>query len=354
MARPLRVEYAGALYHVMNRGNRRERVFRRQADYELFVERLGRFAAEFEIDVLCYCLMPNHFHLFIRTRRANLSRFMQSLLTSYTVFVNRRDQACGHIFQGRFKSQVVEGQGYFATLSRYIHLNPVRAAALKHQPVEERRRVLAEYRWSSFAAIAGLVASPDWLKVGEVLRDFGATLREQMHGYRLYVEEGLMREVEDPAEAVRVRSILGSDTFVEWVRREFLLSRVKGDGEQAELRQLQSGFALDAVLRVAAAATGISVAMLRSRRCRDQHARDVLAALLRKYCRGTASPTALAQELGLSYSGFMHASVRGHARAAAGDPVWAEAVSRLSGSHNELEKTGVTPANELEKTGVTP
>jgi REP element-mobilizing transposase RayT len=90
MARPLRVEYAGALYHVRNRGNRRERVFRRQADYELFLDRLGRFAEEFDVDVLSYCLMPNHFHVFLRTRQANLSRFVQSLLTSYTVCTWRK------------------------------------------------------------------------------------------------------------------------------------------------------------------------------------------------------------------------------------------------------------------------
>ena len=109
MARPLRVEYAGALYHVMNRGNRRERVFRTAADYVLFLTRLERFSMEFGVEVLSYCLMPNHFHLFLRTRGANLSRFMQSLLTSFTVAMNRRDKASGHLFQGRFKAQLVEG-----------------------------------------------------------------------------------------------------------------------------------------------------------------------------------------------------------------------------------------------------
>ncbi|OGV62967.1 MAG: hypothetical protein A3K19_18260 [Lentisphaerae bacterium RIFOXYB12_FULL_65_16] len=330
MARPLRVEYAGALYHVMNRGNRRARVFRRRADYEMFLDRLGRFAKEFDVDVLSYCLMPNHFHAFLRTREANLSRFMQSLLTSYTVFVNRRDRTSGHIFQGRFKAQVVESDGYFATLSRYIHLNPVRVQAVKALPVEERRRVLGEFRWSSFRALTGLAAGPTWLKTEDVLRDFGTNAREQMREYRLYVEEGLMREVEDPAEAMRVRSILGSDTFVEWIRREFLLQRVNGEDEQNELRRLQSGFEFDVVLRAAAAATGVRATVLRSRRCADRQARDLLVALVRRYCRGTMLPGALARALGLSYSGFVHASDRGRARAAAGDPAWAKAITRLA------------------------
>ena len=122
MARPVRVEYAGALYHVMNRGNRRERVFRTVAEHRLFLDCLAESAAQFRIDVLCYCLMPNHFHLFVRTVEANLSRFMQSLLTSFTVTMNRRQRSSGHLFQGRFKAQVVEGVGYFDVLSRYIHL----------------------------------------------------------------------------------------------------------------------------------------------------------------------------------------------------------------------------------------
>jgi REP element-mobilizing transposase RayT len=329
MARPLRIQYAGALYHVMNRGNRRERVFRRQADYALFLDRLGRFAEDFGVEVLSYCMMPNHVHLFLRTREANLSRFMQSLLTSFTVFVNRRDRSSGHIFQGRFKAQVVESDGYFATLSRYIHLNPVRVESARGLPPEERRQVLAQFRWSSFRALIGQVAAPDWLKTEEVLRGFGPTASERMHGYRLYVEEGLMREVRDPAEASRVRCILGSDTFVEWLRREFLLHRVMGEDEQKELRRLQSGFEFAAVLEAAALACGVGPGVLRSRRCRDRKARDLLAALTRRYCRGTVPAGALARAMGLSYSGFVHASERGRTRADSGDPAWVRAVSYL-------------------------
>lgn len=336
MARPLRIEYPGALYHVMNRGNRRERVFRRQADYELLLDRLGRFAEDFGVDVLSYCLMPNHLHLFLRTREANLSRFMQSLLTSYTVFVNRRDHSSGHIFQGRFKAQVVESGGYFATLSRYIHLNPVRVESVKALPLEQRRRVLAQFRWSSFRALIGQTDAPSWLKTEDVLSSFGRTAQEQMRGYRLYVEEGLMREVRDPAEAVRVRSILGSDSFVEWLRREFLLRRDRGDDEQQELRRLQSGFAFEAVLAAAALASDVRASVLRSRRCRDRQARDLLAALARRYCRGTAPAGALARAMGLSYSGFVHASERGRTRGDAGDPAWAKAVSHLAQGDQQM------------------
>ena len=310
MARPCRVEYAGALYHVMNRGNRRERVFRKTADYALFLDRLGRFSAEFGVEVLSYCLMPNHFHLFLRTREANLSRFMQSLLTSYTVFVNRRDRTSGHIFQGRFKAQLVEGEGYFDTLSRYLHLNPVRVKTVAALPVEEKRRVLAEFRWSSFPALAGLAEAPEWLKAEDVLQGFGTEARERMKRYRLYVEEGLMRGIEDPAAVAKARSVLGSDSFLEWVKREFHLRRAGALGEVAEARQARGSFSLGEVVDAVSAATGAKAHLLRSRRCRNRAARDLLMASAQRYCRGTMSQSAMAEELGMSLGGFLQACRR--------------------------------------------
>ena len=327
MARALRVEYPGALYHVMNRGNRRERVFRKNADYALFLDRLGRFAAEFGVEVVSYCLMPNHFHLFLRTREANVSRFMQSLLTSYTVFVNRRDKTSGHIFQGRFKAQLVEGAGYFDTLSRYIHLNPVRVKTVAALPVEEKRRLLAAFRWSSFPAMIGLVEAPEWLNRADVLKGFGTDTRNQMQGYRLYVEEGLMRDIDDPAKAAQARSVLGSDSFVDWIRREFLLRRHGDLRELPGLRLQQAGFGLDAVLAAVSGVTGVPAHVLRSRRCRSQAARDLLMALARRYCRGSISQGRLAAELGMSYSGFVHASLRGAADANA--ELWNQSVQHL-------------------------
>ena len=131
MARPLRIEYAGACYHVMNRGNRRQTVFAEARDYELFLERLGQFGRQFDVRLWCYCCMPNHFHLYLRTEQANLSRFMQSLLTSFTITLNRRHHSSGHVFQGRFTAHLVENEAYGGEVSRYIHLNPVRTQALR-------------------------------------------------------------------------------------------------------------------------------------------------------------------------------------------------------------------------------
>ena len=311
MARPLRVEYAGALYHVMNRGNRRERVFRKVADYELFLDRLERFSAEFNVDVLSYCVMPNHFHLFLRTRQANVSRFMQSLLTSFTVFLNRRDQTSGHIFQGRFKAQLVEGAGYFDTLSRYIHLNPIRVKSMAALPVEEKRRLLTEFRWSSFPALAGLASAPEWLKMEDVLKGFGKEPLEQMQNYRLYVEEGLLKGIEDPAESVRVRSILGSDSFLDWVKREYLLSKPLRDRrEQRELAGLHGSVPLSAVVSAVAESYGLGATSLYRRGCRKREARQLAMAVASRHCRGAISKANIARRFGITTSGLELAVIR--------------------------------------------
>ena len=108
MARPLRIEYKGACYHVMNRGNQRARVFHSRKHYTLFLEKLAHFCEPFDVTVHSYCCMPNHFHLLLTTREANLSRFMQSFLTSFTLSLNRMRSTTGHVFLGRFKAELLK------------------------------------------------------------------------------------------------------------------------------------------------------------------------------------------------------------------------------------------------------
>src|SRR3974390_2037295 len=140
----------------MNRGNRRQTVFAAARDYELFLERLGQFSALFDVRLLCYCCVPNHFHLYLRTEQANLSRFVQSLLTSFTISLNRRHHSSGHVFQGRFTAHLVENEAYGAEVSRDIHLNPVPTKALRQASVSARRQALRRFPWSSYAACLGL------------------------------------------------------------------------------------------------------------------------------------------------------------------------------------------------------
>ena len=136
MARPIRIEYPGAFYHVISRGNERRAVFRGDNDYELFLNTLGEASDRFDVLIHAYCLMPNHLHLLIQTKDSNLSQFMKRLLGVYTIRFNRRHKRYGHLFQGRYKAYLLDQDSYFLELSRYIHLNPVKANIVRYQDLE--------------------------------------------------------------------------------------------------------------------------------------------------------------------------------------------------------------------------
>ena len=126
MARPLRIQYPGAYYHVMNRGNSREDIFVTDQDRKVFLDALADSSETYHIKLISYVLMSNHFHLLVQTPQANLSEFMRHFLVTYTVRFNRRNRHAGHVFQGRFKSLLVDEDEYLLPLSRYIHLNPIK------------------------------------------------------------------------------------------------------------------------------------------------------------------------------------------------------------------------------------
>jgi len=154
MARAWRIEYEGALYHVLSRGNQRQAIFADDEDRLVFLTTLSEMAERFEVEVCAYVLMGNHYHLLLRTRRANLSRARQWCGVAYTSRFNINKQKSGHQLQGRFKSILVENDAYMLQLSYYIHNNPLRAGMVKR---------LADYRWSSYAAYAYRKNHPPWL-----------------------------------------------------------------------------------------------------------------------------------------------------------------------------------------------
>jgi len=170
MARKLRVEYPGAIYHVMNRGDRREPIFKDDEDRQRFVETLGQACRRSGWRVHAYCLMPNHFHLVVETPQPTLVAGMKWFLGTYTGRFNRRHKLCGHLFSGRYKALIVDGSGsgYLRTVCEYVHLNPARARLLK--PAQ----ALREYRWSSWPEYLRVPGKrPAWLRVDRVLGEAG-------------------------------------------------------------------------------------------------------------------------------------------------------------------------------------
>src|ERR1041384_5837347 len=170
MARKLRVEYPGAIYHVMSRGDRREAIFKDEADRERFLATLAETCAKTGWQVHAYCLMANHFHLVVETPQANLVAGMKWFLGTYTSRFNRRHKVFGHLFSGRYKSLIVDGSGngYLRTVCDYVHLNPARAKLLSGE------QALRDYPWSSWPEyLKSPGKRPAWLRVERLLGEYG-------------------------------------------------------------------------------------------------------------------------------------------------------------------------------------
>lgn len=204
MARPLRLEFAGALYHVIARGNAREAIFLDDADREAFVANLGRVAARFDWRLWAWCLMGNHYHLLVETLRPTLSRGMREVNGIYTQAFNRRHGRVGHVLQGRYKAVLVDQDSYLLELSRYMVLNPVRAGLVASA---------GDWPWSSYRAVMGKAAAPDWLTVDETLRLFHREPGPARRAYARFVAEGV--QAADPTAAIEHQVLLGSEAFVE-------------------------------------------------------------------------------------------------------------------------------------------
>jgi len=206
MARPLRIEYEGALYHVTSRGNARNKVFFSDSDRLSFLETLGEVVSRHGWICHAYCLMSNHYHLLVETPSPNLSRGMQLLNGVYTQSLNRTHKRSGHVFQGRFKAILVERDSYLLELARYIVLNPVRAKMV---------RSARDWPWSSYRATAGMVDPPPFLTVDWTLAQFSDERSSAITAYRRFVGQG--REV-DVWKDLRGGSLLGTKTFIEDMR----------------------------------------------------------------------------------------------------------------------------------------
>ena len=196
MSRKLRIEYPGAIYHILSRGNRREVVFPDETDYLHFVQTLEEACRKTAWQVHAFCLMPNHFHLVIETPQANLVAGMKWLLSTFTNRFNRRHAWFGHLFSGRYKSLLVDGSGsgYLRSVSEYVHLNPARARLLNaDQP-------LHDYRWSSYPKyLKPSEERPAWLRVDRVLGEAGIP-KDSVAGRREYAAQIELRRREGDSE----------------------------------------------------------------------------------------------------------------------------------------------------------
>ncbi len=220
MARPLRVEYKGAVYHILSRGNRAEFIFKEDADKEYFLRILQKAVEKYGIELYAYCIMGNHYHLLMGTPYGLLSKVMHTVQSSYGSYQQRERGWIGHVFAGRYKSLCVEKAGYILELSRYIHLNPVRAKIVKDPE---------EYCWSSYRLYVGKDKRPNWVNTEWLLEEYGKTRQAAQRKYRKFVEAGISNPSPFPTEKVAGQAILGSKDFVEKVRSDIGQERQMSD-----------------------------------------------------------------------------------------------------------------------------
>jgi REP element-mobilizing transposase RayT len=205
MARPLRLEHPGAVWHITSRGNNRGDIYLSDEDHLMFLGIFAEAVRRFRWNVHAYTLMTNHFHLVLETPEPTLSRGMKWMNGKYAQWFNRRHNRSGHLFQGRFKGFLVEKESYLLALIRYVALNPVRAHMVDRPE---------EYRWSSYRATAGYETAPAWLTTDWALAPFGRHLTTQQSGYRQFVDEGAGIS-RSPFEDAVGQLFLGTASWVE-------------------------------------------------------------------------------------------------------------------------------------------
>ena len=297
MARPLRIEFAGALYHVMSRGNERRPIVKDDQDRSRRLDWLRRTVETYGWHLHAFVLMDNHDHLYVETPQPNLSAGMQHLNGSYTSYFNRRHRRVGHLFQGRYKAQLIENEGHFWEVSRYIHLNPVRA---------ERVDRPEKWAWSSYPGYHRTARELSWVTYRRVLREFGRTVQQARREYRRFVAAGVESMPPSPWHEAVSGLIVGGEEFVGRIRE--LLSGRDADQSLPALEALRPRPSLDRIVDVVADSFNADPGNWVPGRRHDDQARAVAAYLARRTFGYRA--TEVAKALGYTSHGGVLTAVR--------------------------------------------
>ena len=273
MTRPLRIEYPGAFYHILNRGNAGTKIFIDDRDRKKFLSYFRKMASRFAVKIHTYCLMDTHYHLILETLKANLSQSVGWLNLSYAMYFNTKHKRKGHLFQGRFKSILVQADEYIQELSRYIHLNPVRAR-LVDRP--------GDYKWSSYNSFIGRRITPDWLETGFILRLFDPNEKKARQYYKRFVEQVDQSAIEDPHCKLIAGIVLGGSEFADWIRDNFLDSNQEIE-EIPQVKWLRAQPTIDVIAKKTAAEFGCDLSHIREKAKRNNVARNVAVFLSKNY-----------------------------------------------------------------------
>jgi REP element-mobilizing transposase RayT len=267
MARPLRIQYPGAVYHVMNRGGSRQKLFLKKQDYEAFLKTVGEIHDRWGVELFAYCLMGTHYHVCLRTPEGDLARVMRHLDGLYTQRFNRIHRRDGALFRGRYKAIVVDKDAYLAQLVRYIHLNPVEASLVREPQA---------YVWSSHRFYLRPKQAPKWLRIDEVMGDF-----RSIRAFHKFVLEGNEEVLEEFYNKGRQIPVLGDEEFREGlIKNPGRVDREHPRHERAALRP-----SVDRVLKTLAKMYGVKEQdLMKGKRGKDNEARKVGMYLVKELC----------------------------------------------------------------------
>ena len=294
MARPLRIELKGALYHISTRGNEDNPVYRDEADYLKFLEILSEIPNRYGALPHLYVLMENHYHILMETPEGNIKGAVHYLNATYAGYFNKRYRRSGHLFQGRYKGTIIEKEIFLLPVSRYLHLNPVRSGLVVRPE---------EYHWSSYPEYIGRRKKQDWMTYESVLEQYFQPEPMAQNLYKLYVEEGVSSR-EDPF-LQQVGGILGRDQFIKEVRRK---AKVKKHREIPDSRAITRGLKFEDVLNAVAKRFGIDKSMIKEVGQKGNQARKVSFYILRQFT--DISNEKIGKYFGIGYTAVSQARSR--------------------------------------------
>jgi len=293
MGRPIRIEYSGALYHITSRGNERKDIFLEDEDRIKFLQILKDYHERFGILIHAYVLMENHYHLILETPKGNLLKVMHGVNGGYTNFFNRKYLRIGHLFQGRYRGIIVEKEDYLVPLSRYIHLNPVRAGVVEKPE---------HYRWSSYRSYIGKTKEEDWVEYSWVLAGFGKNENIARRKYQEYVKQEIdQKEVESPIKNLFGQVILGGDGFIDKIRK--MLKGKHLSQEIVERRRLKDYPSVDEIVRFVSNVFGVEEESIWGKGSRAKKARNVALYLAYRHT-GLGN-----EEIGRKFGGIQYSTV---------------------------------------------
>jgi REP element-mobilizing transposase RayT len=292
MGRPLRILYPGALYHITSRGNEKKAIYLDDLDRKRFIEILEDYHDRLGVLIHCYVLMNNHYHIVMETPEGNLLKVMHGINSGYTGYFNRKYSRVGHLFQGRYQGILVDKDSYLLEVSRYVHLNPVRAKIVEKPE---------QYKWSSYSGYIGKGEELKWVEYSWILSNFGSDKKKARSEYRKFVEEGIKERVEDPFNNVYGKVLLGGEKFRENVRG--LIKEQHLDEGIVGRKRFRATVNIDDLVRAVVEAFGVDEKEIKMRGGRNNLARNVAIYLAKRYS-GLSN-----QEIGGIFDGINYSAV---------------------------------------------